>query len=385
MHPSRGERTVRGGEERDVRPRVAYLRPWQTLSDYEMGYVMLLGEEFDLDVITVGEPALGGISYPVRKCVWPDTVTLGGRERSLLNAFYSRVLKRRYHIPGLEPLLRKAEIVQGGEAASEHSYQAARLKERYGFRLLLSASENLPLLESRSPRERDRILFTLSKVDHAFCISRLAADRLVEAGFDESAVSLLGHGIDCERFSLSGRKATSGLLRVGYCGRFTPEKGLPVLIEAARSLPVKLVFQGAGPLEQDLKRAAPQAQFLPPRPYRENHLFYKTIDLFVLPSIEYPGLTEQFGFVLIEAMASGLPIVASRVGGIPEVVDDAAVLVPPNDPETLRAEIARLANDRAERERLGRKGRERALRLFRREFVAERMRKVYRKLLSERK
>ena len=93
------------------------------------------------------------------------------------------------------------------------------------------------------------------------------------------------------------------------------------------------------------------------RPHDELPAFYRRADVLVVPS-----LSEAFGKPAVEAMASGLPVVATRVGGIPEVVADGetGLLVPPNDPVALAEAMGRLAADPALRARLGAAGRARA-------------------------
>ncbi len=365
-----------------TRPVVAVLRPHETLSRYEMDYVRLLEDEFELRIVTTGRPALGSADIPAVRLEWPDRVTLGGRPRSLLNGFYSRVLGRRYHIPGLARALAGSAVVLASEAASECTYQAARLKDRIGFRLCLCASENQPILEKRSRDALERIRYSLARVDHAFCIPPQARDRLAEAGLDTARASVIGHGIDCERFSPAERKREPGEpFRAGYCGRFRSEKGLVHLVEAVRDLDVELHLLGEGPDEAALRAiATPRVVFHPPLPYPRIHEFYRTLDAFVLPSVPLPGLVEQFGFVLMEALASGLPVVASAIGGITGVLGDEALYVAPGRPDELRAALARLAEDGELRSRLAARGRERALRFYRRESVADAMRGVVRRL-----
>ena len=138
---------------------------------------------------------------------------------------------------------------------------------------------------------------------------------------------------------------------------------------------------GCGPQESALRAMAPHARFEPPRAYARMEEFYRELDLFVLPSIPVEGMVEQFGFVLIEAMACGLPVIATRVGGIPEVVGDAAELVPPGNSSALGDSIRSLLQDESRRKKFALLGRERALRRFRREDVADKMRGVYREYI----
>jgi glycosyltransferase involved in cell wall biosynthesis len=105
-------------------------------------------------------------------------------------------------------------------------------------------------------------------------------------------------------------------------------------------------------------------------------------DVFVLPSIPTRAWQEQFGYVLVESMASGKAVVTSRCGSIPEVVGEAAVLTDPADFLGLTTALEDVLTDSARREELGRLGRERAISQFSIEPVSKKLRSLYSALLS---
>jgi glycosyltransferase involved in cell wall biosynthesis len=145
-----------------------------------------------------------------------------------------------------------------------------------------------------------------------------------------------------------------------------PEKGHRVLLEAARAmaddgLPVRIAVVGRGPLEESLRarhvelQLGDRLQFLGPR---DDVLEVMAgVDAFVLPSLH-----EGLPVTLMEATSLGLPIVASSVGGVPQILEDEldALLVPPGDAAALAAAMTRLAADPALRERLGRRAKGRS-------------------------
>lgn len=160
------------------------------------------------------------------------------------------------------------------------------------------------------------------------------------------------------------RTAYPGPLRIGQIGALVDHhKGQRVLLEALRlasptlaQCPVLLI--GAGEDEAALRaeaRGLPQVAFTG---FVDNVADYlAALDLFVFPSRE-----EGLGSVLIDAMAQGLPIVASRVGGIPELIEDGqtGLLVPPGDASALAAVLTRVTADAALRARLGARARQAA-------------------------
>jgi glycosyltransferase involved in cell wall biosynthesis len=108
---------------------------------------------------------------------------------------------------------------------------------------------------------------------------------------------------------------------------------------------------------------------------------YNVSDLVVLPSIYEP-----FGKVLVEAMACGKPVVATQTSGIPEVVlnNETGILVPPRRPTFLAQAIIKILSDKKTSEKMGLKGRQRAIRLFTWQKVAERVHQAYKEVKLER-
>jgi glycosyltransferase involved in cell wall biosynthesis len=139
---------------------------------------------------------------------------------------------------------------------------------------------------------------------------------------------------------------------VGYCGRLTEEKGLHELVQACETLQnVHLAILGSGRLESWLKeqqQTRPWLHLLPPRPHFEIPGFLRCLNVFVLASkpvrIMAMCWEEQFGHVLIEAMACGVATLGSTSGAIPEVIGHAEAIFPHGDAQALVGCIRRVMN-----------------------------------------
>jgi glycosyltransferase involved in cell wall biosynthesis len=105
-------------------------------------------------------------------------------------------------------------------------------------------------------------------------------------------------------------------------------------------------------------------------------------DVLVGPSRTTPRWKEQFGRMLVEAMACGVPVIGSTSGEIPNVIGDAGLVVPEGDGVALRTAIARLRDDARERRDLAERGRARVLALFTQQAVARRTHAVYQEMLA---
>ncbi len=179
-----------------------------------------------------------------------------------------------------------------------------------------------------------------------------------------------------------------GLPIVLAVGRMIERKGFPVLVRAAKKLRgrARVVIVGGGEYEPVVHReierneAGDVVRLTGRLSNEELSDLYGRCAVFCLPAIvDSRGETEGLGVVLIEAMSHGKPVVASRLGGIVDAVEDGenGLLVRPNDPEALADALLRVAEDRRLAERLGEAGRERAKRLFSWESIAERHLRAY--------
>jgi glycosyltransferase involved in cell wall biosynthesis/predicted metal-dependent phosphoesterase TrpH len=196
------------------------------------------------------------------------------------------------------------------------------------------------------------------------------AEALGERGLPN--VGVWGRGVDSERFGPERREeklrrqllgGDEGLLLLSV-GRVSHEKRLNVLLEAyslvAQEPPhVRLVIAGDGPARDELEQTAPEGTVFTGELVGERlAALYASADVFCFPST-----TDTFGQVLLEAGASGLPVVAAAAGGALELVHDAhtGLLVQPEQPHLFADALLRLTRDPALRRRLGDAGREAAL------------------------
>lgn len=191
---------------------------------------------------------------------------------------------------------------------------------------------------------------------------------LTRKGF-RGIVRNLGLGVDTHAYSNQRNRAAAvgSPLRVGYVGRYEERKGVHVLVDAVALVPdVELELIGAGSAHDALRaqiadlHLADRVTLHEHTPASDLPARYGTLDVLVVPSLDTPSWTEQFGRVAAEGMAAGLVVVASHSGALPEVVGDAGILVPPGDVDALAEQLRRLAHDPAERARLGAAARQRA-------------------------
>jgi glycosyltransferase involved in cell wall biosynthesis len=228
----------------------------------------------------------------------------------------------------------------------------------------------------RPPFQRRVHQSVLRLADYILVNSEAVAERIEPhraAGLGRIVV--IPNGVDAARFSPGGRRRSpAGAVTVGTLANLRPEKGLSDFMRAAALVrercDARFVVWGDGPLRSDLEHLVRALGLDGAIELRgrttEPELALRELDIFVLTS-----LSEACSNVLLEAMATGLAVVATRVGGNPELVEDevTGVLTPPADPAGLAKAILRLIEQPAVVERLGARARER----MRTEFSIERM------------
>ena len=180
-------------------------------------------------------------------------------------------------------------------------------------------------------------------------------------------------------------------LVIGYVGRLVEEKGLEILLLAASRLigPWMMQILGSGPDRERLERMAqwlgigPRVTFDEKMPSTHLPHYLSGLDVLVLPSLTRANWKEQFGRVLIEAMACDVVTVGARSGAIPEVIGEAGLTFAEGDVEALQIQLQRLIDDVTLREELRQKGRQRVIENYTQAAIAKKTIKVYREVLGE--
>jgi glycosyltransferase involved in cell wall biosynthesis len=187
------------------------------------------------------------------------------------------------------------------------------------------------------------------------------------------------------------RPPTQPALVIGYVGRLVEEKGLEILLQAASRLvgPWMMQILGSGPDRERLEKMtqwlgiAPRVTFDQKMPSTHLPHYFSGLDVLVLPSLTRPNWKEQFGRVLIEAMACDVVTVGARSGAIPEVIGEAGLTFAESNIEELHLQLQRLIDDVALREELRQKGRQRVENFYTQAAIAKNTVKVYRQILDE--
>lgn len=213
---------------------------------------------------------------------------------------------------------------------------------------------------------RTRVLIAVSGDTARFarCVKGLPGERIrvVHNGIDSGSF-----GGDRQQERLAWRRAwgiAEDAFVVGAAGRLSPQKGFRHLVEAAPAIlaaapGARFLVAGRGAEEARLKalarRLGVEQAFCFAGYHEQMGPAYAAMDLFVLPSVYEP-----FGLVVLEAQACGLPVIASAVGGVPEIIESGAngVLVPPGDPARLAEAVLWLMKSPGQARRLAEKGRQ---------------------------
>ena len=209
--------------------------------------------------------------------------------------------------------------------------------------------------------------YVLPRAAHGIALSPSAPAIFRSRGFNN--ISHIPPWVDQQLFS-PGVKITTdpgeGVreLHVGYVGRFVAEKGIMLLLDAvgAAGISGRITLLGEGPLRADLELRARRlgrnvrVEFLSAVPHPQVPSILRRFDVLVLASTDRPGWSEQFGRVLIEAMACGVPVIGSSSGAIPSVIGDAGIIVRAGDVSGLATALRRLYENPAERGRLSEAG-----------------------------
>jgi glycosyltransferase involved in cell wall biosynthesis len=358
------------------------LRPWERLRDAYDVAVLVTGSNvhqvagLDLEVVEVRTPR---DALPGKRVAGAAAYALGERYRDLDR-----------HLAG-------ADIVHGAEIGTWFAAQAAELRGRMGFALALTVWETIAWRTTyRWPRERGYRRRVLAAGDRFLPATERARDALLLEGVAPERITLAPPGIDLDHFaSAPAPVQPPAKHRILSAGRLVWEKGhqdvlrafaaLRRVLDGTGHIDVELLVVGDGPERKRLERYARElgiadsVEFRPTVPYEDMPALYASASALVLASLPTRGWEEQFGMVLVEALAAGTPVIACSTGAIPEVLGSHGTLVAAGDwlgiAQALGDAVAGAPAQRAEAERA-------SLERYSAAAAAERLRAVYAELLA---
>jgi glycosyltransferase involved in cell wall biosynthesis len=265
---------------------------------------------------------------------------------------------------------------------------AAFLSRRVGIPVrVLSRRVNFPL---RGPVSRWKYLYS---ADRILTVSSGITETLIQSGIPASRVEVVYEGVDVREVenAAPARLYPPSEPVIGCVAYLSEEKGHATLLDALALLlgqrpAARLVLVGDGPLRIQLERQAralgisERVRFLGFQEHTSH--FLRGFDIFVLPS-----LSEGLSSGILAAMAASLPVVASDIGGIPELVQHrvTGLLVPPRNPEPLAEALTELIDSADLRHRYGQAGRSRVMKHFTLEQKVKRTLAIYEELLNPRR
>lgn len=303
---------------------------------------------------------------------------------------------------GLKSLLRSKVLLNGSfETMHSHSlinsYQYLFLKEHFSIPLTTTfhglIPKNIPSLDA------DKIKTTLKLGDAFFVNTKFARDQLIELGCSIDKINIIPQGTNTDDFPFSPQSISKGNdITVLSVGRLSIEKGFHIAINAIAGLikhypTLKYRIVGGGHEEANLRQQIAELGL-------QNSIdifgsittellleHYSDAHIFILPSIDFRDgtHTETQGVVLQEAQSSGTPVIASRTGGIPEIIKDGhtGLLFDEENIEQLTDCIKSLIEDKHLYNKLQTQGRRDVEDNYSIEVICDRLTDVYRKVISK--
>ncbi|MHB1355769.1 MAG: glycosyltransferase [Anaerolineae bacterium] len=267
------------------------------------------------------------------------------------------------------------------------TYLATVAAKRVGAQTLFFSWQNLLRRYPWPFSATEQYVYRHSKA--AITGNQEAVQVLRAKGYVGPVATIPQFGVDPDMFKPAQERSARPFV-IGYAGRLVEQKGLLVLLRALALLSGewRLEICGSGPLQQVMQDELilnglhDRVTFHQQIPSNNMPEFYNRLNVLVLPSLSRPNWKEQFGRVLIEAMACGIPVLGSNSGEIPHVIGAAGIITPEGDAQALANQLEALRSNADLQRKLGTAGRERVLAHYTQAHIAQATVEVYRWLAT---
>lgn len=376
-----------------MRKNIAIVRG-RFLNKYELQFYEPLVKKYNLLGIGSKTSFHEKFKFPVKKLFSPVDIPSFPFKMPILN----RLFIDANYLFGLENLLKNIDIVHSAETYYHFTIQCLNAKKR-GLvkKVVVSVFENIPFAGEGIWGRRAFKKRVFQEADHLIAVSKKTKEALLIEGCPEEKISVINQHIDTARFKPTVKKKSSKQILILFTGRLEFYKGVFDFIKAAKvilsdkslkKIPLKFIMVGEGSQKnklQELEKELEIENFFThlSLSYEKMPRVYQEADIYIAPSRTTKHWQEQFSTVLLEAKASGLPIISTNTGGITENVGDAGILVDEGDVRAIAQQTKRLIKNPGLRLELGRKARKDALTRFTLEQGAKKLDGVYQKILNE--
>ena len=359
----------------DEKLKIAIIRG-RNLNKWEMQNYENLKFDFNITCFTsvFNRFNINELSFPVKKSFCFDEIFdyIPGYQKFVRNDILNKKFKNlliKYtcsdYLFNLENNLKNFDIVHTAEIYNAYTLQAVEAKKKGIIKnLIVTVWENIPYYEHLLKYDLDIIQIN-KNVDKFLVVSSRAASALQIKGIELKKIEILKPGVNLNKFfpyknktdvrkKLKFHENSFVILSIA---RYDWGKGLQDLICAIALLAskkpsmrkiIKVILIGQGKLYSFLNKITYKfsvqdvIRFINHIPYEETTDWYNSADLFVLPSTIERGWQEQYGMVMVEAQACGLPVISSMTGSISEVLPEEAPKFPPSDFQSLAQLIEEL-------------------------------------------
>lgn len=280
---------------------------------FELQNYAPIAKKLRIEVLTSRHP-LTPICLPHQQLWSPTDLPNFPFRRQLFN----RIFGGEQWLPGLASIVHSDDTIHTAETYTPYTHQAVQLRKRGLIKkLICTCWETIPHNNEKFARLRHWKQEAYQYVDLFHTPTLRAKQALVTEGVPANKIKVIPYGVDLSRFTprpLQGRTLKGRKPLVLTLARQVPEKGLDIFDRLRSDYSARADFR-----------------WISDAPYDRVPELLRQADIFLMASSPTSTWEEQYGMVLVEAMATGLPIITTTCGAIPEVVRDAALLAPPGD------------------------------------------------------
>ncbi|HEX7041638.1 MAG TPA: glycosyltransferase family 4 protein [Patescibacteria group bacterium] len=375
-----------------MKAKIALIRG-KFLNAYEMQIFEPLVKKYDITAFGSLAPYHEKFAFPVIKLPSPMDLPNFPKKMPILNRIFTDV----HYLYGLEEKLRGFDIVHSAETYFYYTKQALNAKKKgYVKKVIATVLENIPFNNEGIWGRKELKRNARENLDHMIALTQRTKDTLILEGADEKKITVISHGINTEIF-YPGKNGVSNKknLTIMFAGRLEKYKGVYEILYAIKLLNLdkdlkdfnlKYTIVGDGSekinmLMLEKKLSIDRIITHKNLEYTQMPEEYRKADIFLAPSKPTDTYQEQYCTALLEAQASGLPIVTTFSGGIPENLGEAGLIIGPGDFYSLKESIKEFILSTQKRLFFSKKARERALKIHDTKVIAKKLENLYQSLL----